>query len=504
VTFSIPNADSSTSGDDSESALHGVSLCFQRVSTGGTKQQERITTNLVHEETNSEQKEDATWDSPIAFETNAEGEGATTTVRNVKLSSELPVFERHLREETWVKRVEEEEYRDKSSPVAIGIALVSRRNVIFSMRDSLSRLFFDFSRQPGQSLRDARSSTTCGALVELLGACSYQDHEGSVLRVLLEPYLRVASSPWVDRPIAEQQTMFESHALRQLTDCLPPTSLALLFVTAILEQKIIFSSGRRSVLHAASVGLAALLRPLKWSHLLVPMVPGALANDLIQYPAPFILGVPSEDADSMDLLGNLPRDVTLVDLDVGRVILAPDFGRNNDMCRGTADARATARALRSQVLYLAQGLGEVFGKSLRPDSWICDEPSLGSATPGKIKGDDSSITSRLDELRSTAKSFVDELLEGSVSCCYWIEETNPAYGATVEPTVLFDEDRFFEIKNHRASNAWKPLFPRQKSSSAGSLALILDDFDLILESFLRCQSMSIYISSRPKKEMFYY
>jgi len=235
------------------------------------------------------------------------------------------------------------------------------------------------------------------------------------------------------------------------------------------------------------------------------MVPGALASDLIQYPAPFILGVPSEDADSMDLLGNLPRDVSLVDLDVGRVILAPDFGQDNEMCRGTADAKATARALRSQVLYLAQGLGAVFGNSLRPDSWICDEPSLSTPSPGKISNDGESITARLDALRASAKSFIHELVEGSSSCCYWIEEMTPTYGTTVEPTVLFDEDKFFEIKNHRANQTGKPLFPTQEvKTSSSSLALNLDDFDLVVESFLRCQSMSIYISSRPKKEMFYY
>mmetsp|Transcript_6834 Transcript_6834/g.19790 ORF Transcript_6834/g.19790 Transcript_6834/m.19790 type:complete len:1661 (+) Transcript_6834:155-5137(+) len=500
VTFSIPNADSSSSGDAIESALYGVSLCFQRISSDG-KESAIITTKLVSGEEESITN-DKDWNSPISFEQDTT-EGSATFVRRVKISSQVPIYEQHLQEKTWVERVEGEEFRDQSKPVSIGIALVSRRNVIFAMRDTLSRLFFDYSRHPGHSLDEARSSTTCSALVELLGACSYQDHEGSVLKDLLGPYLQAASQPWIERPIGEQETMFETHALRQLTDCLPPTSLALLFVTALLEQKIIFSSGRRSVLHAASVGLATLLRPLKWSHLLVPMVPGALANDLIQYPAPFILGVPSEDADSIDLLGNLPRDVTLVDLDVGRVILAPDFGRDNEMCRGTADAQATARALRSQVLYLAQGLGTVFGSSLRAESWICDEPSLRTSTPRNIHNDEESLTARLDKLRLSARSFIGEILEGAISCCYWIEELTPTYGSSVEPTVLFDEDKFFEIKNRRAKKASKPLFGRQQSDSS-ALALMLDDFDLILESFLRCQSMSIYVSSRPKKDMFYY
>jgi hypothetical protein len=506
VTFTIPNGDSSSSGDATESALYGVSLCFQRKSVdgeGGKLLCKIIPSNLV-EEVDASEVDNANWNSPITFEKTDSTEGSGMHVRNVKISSKLPVFEKHLKEQSWVERVLDEEYRDQSSPVAIGIALVSRKNVIFSMRDTLSRLFFDYSRQPGQSLQDAKASTSCGALVELLGSCSYQDHEGSTLRVLLEPYLRVSTASWVDRPLAAQETAFESHALRQLTDCLPPTSLALLFVTALLEQKIIFSSGRRSMLHAACVGLATLIRPLKWSHLLVPMVPGALANDLIQYPAPFILGVPSEDADSMDLLSNLPRDVTLVDLDVGRVILAPNFGQDNDMCCGTADAQATARALRSQVLYLAQGLGTVFGNSLRSESWICDEPSLSHSTPGKLQLHNGELSTavRLDQLRSSARGFVNELLEGSVSCCYWIEETAQTYGSNAEPTVLFDEDKFFEIKNHRSNRAWKHLFP-QREADTGALALILDDFDLILESFLRCQSMSIYISSRPKTDMFY-
>ena len=502
VNFTIPNASSNSSGDATESALYGVSLCLQRqsIKDNDLKVEKSIPTVLEVDRKTSEIDE-SSCNSPVFYEKTKSIDGNEMLVRKVRVSRKLPIFESHLNEQqSWVNRTLREEYRDQSSPVMIGIALVSQRNVIFSMRDSLSRLFFDYSRQPGDSF-DSVKVSDCGALVQLLGSCSYQDHEKTVLRTLLEPYLQVASASWVDRPLGAQKNEFEMHSLRQLTDCLPPTSLALLFVTALLEQKIILSSGRRSVLHTACVGLTTLLRPLQWTHLLVPLVPGALANDLIQYPAPFILGVPSEDADSIDLLSNLPRDVTLVDLDVGRVILAPDFGQNNDMCRGTADTLATARALRSQVLYLAQSLGTVFGNSLRPESWICDEPSLSRSTRLQPHKEE-----YLDRFRLTVKAFVDELLEGSVSCCYWIEESVHNYGCTGESNcdVLFDEDKFFEIKNHRSNQAWKKLFPRQQKSDTGAFALVLDDFDLILESFLRCQSMSIYISSRQKEDMFYY
>ena len=72
---------------------------------------------------------------------------------------------------------------------------------------------------------------------------------------------------------------------------------------------------------------------------------------------------------------------------------------------------------------------------------------------------------------------------------------------TSEPTVLFDEDKFFEMKNQRAKRTCKPLFGTERSDE---LALNLEDFDLVLESFLRCQSVSTYISSRPKTEMLYF
>jgi hypothetical protein len=298
------------------------------------------------------------------------------------------------------------------------VALISRRNVIVAMRDTLSRLLQDYSRRPETDDQRIKPSIACGALVEVLGTFSHQDVETTSLRCILEPYLRAASAPWLERPITDQQEAFEASALRQLTDCLTPTPLALLFVTALLEQKIVLSSSRRSVLHAASVALVSMLRPLKWSHLLVPLVPSALAQDLIQYPAPFILGIPSEDAGNMNLLNGLPNDVTLVDLDVGRVILAPSFALDNEMAHGTADATMTARALRSQVLYLAQSLGNLFGTSLRRETWCCDSPLF---VQHRVLSD-SDPSAPLKKLRSLARSFICELLEGA--CLSWISVWN--------------------------------------------------------------------------------
>ena len=81
-------------------------------------------------------------------------------------------------------------------------------------------------------------------------------------------------------------------------------------------------------------------------------------------------------------------------------------------------------------------------------------------------------------------------------------------------TVLFDENRFLLLKNLREQGHYTPLFPQKTMelisnykhllSHADSFALSIEDFDLILKSFLRTQSMSTYISSLPKSSMAYW
>ena len=105
------------------------------------------------------------------------------------------------------------------------------------------------------------------------------------------------------------------------------------------------------------------------------------------------------------------------------------------------------------------------------------------------------------KVSSTFLIFEIFVVIGVAPCCYWIEEAIQNYGSTTEPTVLFDEDKFFEIKFQRASKPHQQLF---KQGVESGFALDLTNFDLVLESFLRCQSMSTYISSRSKTDMVYY
>jgi hypothetical protein len=253
---------------------------------------------------------------------------------------------------------------------------------------------------------------------------------------------------------------------------------------------------------------------LSWSHLLVPLVPSALARDLLQYPAPFILGISSEDPGNIEVLRSLSSDVTLVDLDVGRVILAPSFAHDDELVRSSEDRAVTQAALRSQVLYLAQSLGLLFGARVHNDVWNVDSPSLSLAVEAR------SGLSDIEKLQAVCHSFLVELLTGTASCCFWIEEKQQGKKSAptdAECTVLFDEDRFFHIKNLRARGRYRPLFTQGRPfnkkhhddmdgpmSTEAGLALSLDDFDLILECFLRCQSMSTFVSSRPKARMAYF
>jgi hypothetical protein len=243
---------------------------------------------------------------------------------------------------------------------------------------------------------------------------------------------------------------------------------------------------------------------LKWCHVIVPQVPATLAADILQYPAPSILGLCSEDPGIIDLIRNLSLDVTLVDLDVGRVILASSFAHDSELGRGTPNNTETARALRSQVLYLAQSLGTVFAANIDPDSWCCDNPAISFESSDTRRSNETIL--QFDSLRLLCNDFVEELLAGTTSCCYWIEEAvSDEYklSANNDPTVLFDEDRFFHIKNFRERDGgFESLFGnRRNHRNSNALALSLDNFDLILELFLRCQSMNAYIGTRRRDEM---
>ena len=246
---------------------------------------------------------------------------------------------------------------------------------------------------------------------------------------------------------------------------------------------------------AASDAIMQLLKPLQWKHLLVPLVPESMMNDLVHYPAPFVLGIPTDEKRSAEILSSLPEDVTLVDLDVGRVMLASEFVHDSSSASSNGHGSIT-RALRSQVLFLAESLGGIIGAGI-DDSWASDSPLQIIPHDNNNKVDD------FVSIRNICQEFVLELLSGVHSCCLWIEEKcNEECNDANEPAIVFDEERFLSIKNLRAEGLNLPLF-QDKQVSSSEFCLGIDHYDLILDAFLRTQSLSNYISHGDKESMMF-
>lgn len=445
--------------------------------------------------------------------------------RYVCLSEKIPKFNEKLQNMRLSDSMDSRQssYGDDHNGITIGIALTSQQNTIPSMRMTLSKLYEEFSKPVSFHDDDHDSQRICAPLVDFLGTFSLKNVEESSLKCLLDPFSTMTNSLWIDRPLSDQKEAFELAAGQALIESLPPLSFALTFITCLLEQKIVISSCRRSVLLSIATAMRNLLQPLDWSHLFVPLVPTMeVANDLLQYPAPFILGIPSEDEGSLELLNSLPEDVTFVDLDAGRVILARTLSGNFDNFKSSNDHPYNAATMvRSQVLCLAEALGSVIGAGIHGPSWKSDSPLQVLPLPSSFlfpsaKETENAIDTMEEKFlvaRRICHDFIQELLVGVKSCCYWIEEKFSSLDSDRdEAIVMFDEGRFLRIKDLRSQGVYLPLLldntsfisPDSKFPSKADLALSVEGFDLLLETFLRGQSMSTYISSRQKKEMVFW
>ena len=383
---------------------------------------------------------------------------------------------------------------NKQAVKVVTLSLVSERNVIPAMRSTLVQLY-------EEKVMSKPNNRDCKALVESLEKLSAEGDKSTTLASIVEPYIKIGSSTWIDKPLTYQMAAFERSCVEVLVESLSPIPLSLLLITALLEQKIVFTSNRRSTLVSTVAGLRSLLRPLNWSHLIVPTAPASLASDLMQYPAPFILGIPLDSKGSMETLKNLPEDVTLVDIDVGRVILTKTFSYNS--AGEGSDEKATTAALRSQVLHLAESLGNVIGGYQSDSIWRCDSPfsdSFVEVNPSR----------KVEAVQKISRAFILELTAGINTCCYWVEEECDTVDKTAEQNVFFDEDRFLHLKQLRSEDTYSTLFESEDLARVNHqstlevrplLALDLRDFGLVMKTFLRGQSMSSFISSQSKETM---
>ena len=378
----------------------------------------------------------------------------------------------------------------------ITLVLISRRNVIPAMRTSLSKLY-------EEKIMSTPRNRDCSALVNELETLKSKKDNSQILFTMLEPCMKFGVSGWLEQPVINQEKAFERSSVEFIVETLPPIPLSLLLVTTLLEQKIVFTSSRRSALVSMITGLRSLIQPLKWDHLIVPTAPSSLAGDLVQYPAPFILGIALDHKENIELLKRLPSDITLVDVDVGRVILTQKFSHHFESSTLKDDETATSSLLRSQVLNLAENLGNVLGVYQSETVWRADSPlqdSFINIDPAK----------KVEAVRKIAFSFVSELISGVNSCCYWIEEEMHESGNQNEQNIMFDEDRFFHLKKMRSEGLYFSLFKGEDLAISNHcsqieprpiLALDMNAFSLVMETFIRGQAMSSFISSQSKDSM---
>ncbi len=323
---------------------------------------------------------------------------------SIFIDSKVDAFNQSLQQMSLseIIKKQRETCSNPSACITLGITLVSHQNAIPSMRKSLSRLFGDVS-----SVDVSQSSRGIAApFASILESFrSKEETQIPLLTSLLNPYLDFGWKSLSMPSLSEQKESFETSAIEALVESIPPIPLALLFITALLEQKIVFTSRRRSNLVSMTVALRRLLKPLEWSHLFVPLVPDGLANDLVQYPAPFILGIPFTP-ESMNLLKSIPENVTIVDVDVGRVILTKNFSTHFDTQGTNEERKATTAALRTQVLHLAETLGGVIGSKQSDRLWACDSPHIDSTELVSKKG---------EAVQNVTRCFLRELLAGKFS-----------------------------------------------------------------------------------------
>jgi hypothetical protein len=114
--------------------------------------------------------------------------------------------------------------------------------------------------------------------------------------------------------------------LDALFGALPPEAVLDAITAMLCEQQVLLVSSNMLLIGQAVEGLTALLYPLIWSHLLIPLLPAKLV-DVLQAPVPFICGAHSSTVDNLppvraadgSIVSFIPDTITYIDLDEGTV-----------------------------------------------------------------------------------------------------------------------------------------------------------------------------------------
>ena len=129
----------------------------------------------------------------------------------------------------------------------------------------------------------------------------------------------------------------DDSCFQTLLDCLSAENLVFVVCSVLLEQRVLLHSEDLDVLNKCGEALIALLFPLCWQHVYVPLLPAQLL-EYLSAPVPFIMGVHTSALASQEGIESLPSSV-VVHLDYNKVappmeVLLP--GESGPMLKCTA------------------------------------------------------------------------------------------------------------------------------------------------------------------------
>ncbi|ETP26836.1 hypothetical protein F441_00573 [Phytophthora nicotianae CJ01A1] len=164
-----------------------------------------------------------------------------------------------------------------------GLCIISKFPLVDSMRHFLCELWSDISTN-----------------------ADVNDRSAQVTKASLAMRTQFFTQPSDQLPVLDFK-------LDDLFDCLSLTNVLRLFAFILLEKKIVLVASSYTILFCVSEALKALLHPLVWSHVYVPVLPLGL-KDCLHCPTPFIFGL----HESYVRRSDMPRpshDLVVVNLD---------------------------------------------------------------------------------------------------------------------------------------------------------------------------------------------
>ncbi|KAL0590411.1 hypothetical protein ABG067_001657 [Albugo candida] len=108
------------------------------------------------------------------------------------------------------------------------------------------------------------------------------------------------------------------HSIRLLFDIVDIPTILVLFAAVLLECRVLFMSSHISVLMKVCESIRALMYPLLWPHVYLPVLPCRMLQYL-ECPTPFIFGVLKDSIDATTLAELTQEDILILDFDVGIV-----------------------------------------------------------------------------------------------------------------------------------------------------------------------------------------